>query len=281
MITSIVVPVSDAPTSERAVPVAGALARMTGATLELVGVDPVGLAPERTQRRLDEVATGVPPGVAVSTTVEDTVESVAATLAHLDRDPGAVMCLATRGRGPLLALALGSVTVDVVRESAMPALIVGPECTASSPADLAAPAVVALDGSDTDDDVMAAAVLWSRATGAPLVVTTTITRPSEADAWADADRIVAWAEGRAAELGLTLTSSLSAAADAQEGILRAVDGPVGCYVVGSHRRGRLGRTLFGSTVTGLAQQAVCPLLVAPPGAHATVTAPGSTTATDG
>ncbi|QYG93515.1 universal stress protein [Iamia sp. SCSIO 61187] len=281
MITSIVVPVSDAASSERSIPVAGALARMTGATLELVGVDPVGLAPERTQRRLDEVAATVPPGVAVSTTVEDTVESVAATLAHLDRDPGAVMCLATRGRGALLSLALGSVTVDVVRESAMPALVLGPACTASTPADLSSPAVLALDGTEIDDDVMAAAVLWSRATGAPLVVTTTITRPSEPDAWTDADRIVAWAEERAAQLGLTITSSLSAAADAEEGILRAVEGPVGCYIVGSHRRSRLGRTLLGSTVTGLAQQALCPLLVAPAGAQALVTSPDTTTATDG
>ena len=174
MITTIVVPVSDAPTSERSIPVAGALARMTGATLELVGVDPVGLAPERTQRRLDEVASSVASGVAVRTTVEDTVESVAATLAHLERDSGAVLCLATRGRGPLLSLALGSVTVEIVRASAMPALVVGPSCIASTPTDLAAPAVLALDGTEVDDDVMAAAVVWSRATGAPLTVTTTI-----------------------------------------------------------------------------------------------------------
>ncbi|HMJ75818.1 MAG TPA: universal stress protein [Iamia sp.] len=262
MITSIVVPIDDGHDSERSIPVAGALARMTGATMELVSVDPVGSAPERSQRRLDEVAARIPRGIAVSTTVEDTADSVAVALATLDRDQGAILCLATHGRGALVALALGSVTNGLVDETTMPVLIIGPRCIDSGPSDLMAPAVAALDGSEVDHEVMDAAARWVTATGAPLTITTVVDRPSEPEAWDDADRILAWGEERASALAVPVTTSVVAATGAEEGILRAVEGRVGCVVVGSHRRGRVTRLVFGSTVTRLTQHAPCPVLVA-------------------
>ncbi|QYG92279.1 universal stress protein [Iamia sp. SCSIO 61187] len=262
MCTTIVVPIDDGPTSERSVPVAGALARLTGATVELLSVDTDGSAPAQVRRRLDDLVGGIPAGVPVCTTVEGTTEPVAGVIAHLDRDPDTLVCLATRGRGALVSLALGSVTTDVVSQTHLQVLVVGPGCASSPPPDLTAPAVVALDGSDVDEDVMVTAAGWAHDTGAPLTVTTTITRPYEPEVWVDADRILAWAEARAAELGVGITTSLVASTDVGAGVLRAIEGPIGCIVVGSHRRGRIGRIVLGSTVTRLTHQAPCPVLVA-------------------
>jgi nucleotide-binding universal stress UspA family protein len=262
MCTTIVVPVDDGPTSERAVPVAGALARLTGATVELLSVDPDRSPPEQVRRRLDDLAGRVPPGVPVGCTVEGTTEPVAGVIAHLDRDPDTLVCLATRGRGALVSLALGSVTTDVVSQTHLQVLVVGPGCASAPAPDLTAPAVVALDGSDVDEDVMVTAAAWAHDTGAPLTVSTTITQRYEPEGWVDADRILAWAEERAAELDLPITTSLVAATDVGAGILRAVEGPIGCLVVGSHRRGRIGRVVLGSTVARLTHRAPCPVLVA-------------------
>ena len=99
MCTTIVVPIDEAPTSERSVPVAGALARLTGASVELLSVDIDGSAPEQVRRRLDDLVGRVPAGVPACTTVEGTTKPVAGVIAHLDRGADALVCLATRGRG--------------------------------------------------------------------------------------------------------------------------------------------------------------------------------------
>lgn len=263
--TTVVTTVDDRPASERAVPVAGALAQLAGAAVELLTVDTDGLSESRCRRRLDDVARLLPPDLPVTTTLEFSLESVAEAVGHVDRGPGAVLCIATHGRGSLSSLALGSVTTHLVRHTEMSILTVGPACPAPGPDDLARPAVAALDGSQLDDDVMAAAATWCRSTGAPLTVTTTITRPSEPSAWSDADQVLAWAERRATDLGLLgIATSLVAASDPTEGILRALDAAPGVYVVGSHRRGPLARLVYGSTTTRLVQQAPCPVLVAGP-----------------
>ncbi len=263
--TTVVTTVDDRPASERAVPVAAALAHLSNAAVELLTVDTDGLSESRCRRRLDDVARLLPADLPVTTTLEFSLESVAEAVARVDRGPGAVLCIATHGRGSLTALALGSVTTHLLRHTDLSILTVGPQCAAPGADDLARPAIAALDGSSLDDDVMAAAATWCRSTGAPLTVTTTITRPSEPLAWSDADQVLAWAERRAVELGLPdATTSLVAASDASEGILRALDGPPGCYVVGSHRRGPVGRLIYGSNATRLVQQAPCPVLVAGP-----------------
>lgn len=263
-ITTVVTTIDDRPASERAVPVAAALAATSGATVELLSVDPVGLSASRSQRRLDEVVRQVPLGVEVTSTVLATTDSVADALGRLDRGPGAVLCIATHGRGAVLSLALGSVTAHLVRHTHLPVLAVGPGCAADVAEHLDGPAVAGVDGGPLDEEVLDAAALWARSTGAPIVVTTTITTPGEPRSWTSADEVLHRAEARLRRLEVPVTTSLIAASDVDEGILRALDGPPGCIVVGSHRRGPLGRMVLGSTATQVARRAACPVLVAAP-----------------
>lgn len=262
MLTTIVVPVDDSPTCERALPVAATLSRATGATVELVTIDPLGVDPGWTDHRLAGLAAGLGPDVAVTTTVVPTTGTVVEALAALDRGPGTLLCLAPRARTPLASIVLGSVAEGVVRRSPRPVLLVGPACTVPPEATARRPVVAALDGSDRDEATLATALDWARATGAPFVALHVVTRPSDPEAWASADAVLAAAETRAAAVGVHAATSLVAASDPEDGLLRAVAGDAGCVVVGSHRRRGPGRLVLGSTVSAVARRAVCPVLVA-------------------
>jgi len=264
MISHILVPIDDAPLSTRAVPVAGALARLAGATVDLLSVEPVGPPRDGVHERLEEVARLVPPGVGVSTAVVPTTASVARTLAELEHPGGTMLCMATHGRGPLGSLGLGSVTADLVAHAEMPVMVVGPSCTTQSPTDLSGPVVAAVEGSARDDAVVAAAVHLAQVTGSALTLTTAVTRPRDPAAWSQADDVLSAAADRAADLGLEAERTPVAAADAAEGVLRTAAAGAGGIVMGSHRRGRLGRLLFGSTTAHVVRSATCPVLVAAP-----------------
>lgn len=268
MLTTIVVPVDDGPTCERALPVAAALARATGATVELLTVDALGADPGWTAHRLGSLAAEIGPDVDVTTTVVPTTGTVVEALAQLDRAPGTLVCLAPHGRAPLAALVAGSVADGVVRRTTLPILLVGPACPA---APAMGPVVAAVDGSERDPSVVAAAVGFARATGAALEVLHVVTAPSAPDAWAAADAVLARAEAAARDSGVATTTGLVAATDPEVGVLRALDG-AGCVVVGSHRRHALGRLVLGSTGTALTRRAPCPVLVA---ADATVAPAGA------
>lgn len=264
MISHILVPIDRTALSTRAVPVAGALARLTGATVDLLSVEPVGPPSQEVPARLDDVTAMVPPGVGTSTRVVATVESVAATLAGLEHPAGTVMCLATHGRGPLTSLGLGSVTADLVAHASMPVLVVGPRCTTEGPAELAGPVLAAVDGSDRDDDVLATAAGWALATGVPLTVVTAVTRPREPQVWQAANALLAEGRAHVAAVGVEASVMPVSAGDVDAALLRAVEPTTGCLVMGSHRRGRLGRLLFGSTTASVVHWARCPVLVAAP-----------------
>jgi nucleotide-binding universal stress UspA family protein len=264
MITHVLVPIDDTELSTRAVPVAGALARMTGATVDLLTVDPLGCDQGLDARRLDHVADLVPPGVGLSKRIVATTESVADALAHLDHPTGTIMCIAAHGRGALASLGLGSVTANLVTRARMPVLVIGPRCASEDPSDLAGTVLAAVDGTPRDESVVRAAVQWARATGSPMVATTTVTRPSEPQAWSDANDILAEVRSAAASQGVDADVLPVAAADVDEGLLRAIEPGTGCVVMGSHHRGRLGRLLYGSTTASVVHRAPCPVLVAAP-----------------
>jgi nucleotide-binding universal stress UspA family protein len=264
VITHVLVPIDETELSTGALPVAGSLASLTGAQLDLVSIEPVGPSRHQVQDRLDQIVGIVPPGVATSTSVVKTVESVADALAHLECSTGTVMCLATHGRGPLASLGLGSVTANLVAHAEMPVLVVGPACTARAPSDLQGSVLAAVDGSVRDDDVLPTAVRWAQAVGAELVVMTAVTRPSDPGAWTDAHDVLTDARDATRHLGLEAGALPVAAGAVDEAVLRAIDAGTSCVVMGSHRRGRLGRLLFGSTTAGVVRRARCPVLVAAP-----------------
>ena len=188
MYSSLLVPLDGSPQSERALPVALALARCSAAEVELVHVhEPPtvpGLAPmydtrfdvevretmraelEATAERLRQAA-----DVPVRTTFLD--GSIAPTLeAHAALRRPELVVMTTHGRGGLSRLWLGSVADALVRHAGVPVLLVRGEWF--PPADAADPVfrhvLVPLDGSSHAEAVLDYAVRL----GAPSAMTWTL-----------------------------------------------------------------------------------------------------------
>ncbi|HEU5150832.1 MAG TPA: universal stress protein [Iamia sp.] len=260
-ITSVLVPVDpddgDGRAAEAAVEVAAELAQRAGATVTLVAVDPQAVPLADPHRFLEALAEGPSGGPAVATRVDVTTTSVAGHLARTP-EPGEIVCMATHGRTRLGALVLGSVADAVVRRATAPVLLVGPR---RQPVDLGRPVVAALDGSERDSGVVAAAAGWAKALGVELVVTTVVTAPSDPLGWVAADEVLAAAVDEAGGLGVTATVDPVAAGDPVSGLLAATDG-AGCIVVGSRRRSAV-QAVTSSTVHDLVRRSPVPVLVAP------------------
>ncbi len=112
------------------------------------------VADTRYPRFTASVVDGDDPALAV-------VEQVAAT-------PGSVVCMATHARGPIGSVALGNVASQVLRQIAVPALLVGPHCAEQAPRH--GPMLVAHDGSVAADAVLTPARTWAHACGLPIVL---------------------------------------------------------------------------------------------------------------
>lgn len=164
---TVIVPVDETEESERAVPVGSALAERTGADVVLVMVNSPNVRPGRDEAYLESVLATLPASVhgrRLLALVDDPVEDV--IVEEAVSSPDSVVVMSTHARSDLASLLVGSVADAVLRRSPVPVVLVGRR--ASTAAAFSRPVVVAVDGTTLDDDVVAAATSWSRATGAPL-----------------------------------------------------------------------------------------------------------------
>jgi len=154
---TIVVPLDGSQSSERALPVAGLLADRLGADLHLFTTsfeadttgDQAYLEAQAETCQRDEVETSVRQFVLPAPGIIEAVDAL----------PDAVLCMSTRGRGPLTTLVLGSTADEVLREITSPVVLVGPRCV---PAAAAAPEiVVCLDGSHGSTAVLPVVGEWA------------------------------------------------------------------------------------------------------------------------
>lgn len=197
MIGRILVPLDSSDFAESALPLATAIARGAGATVELVSVVDViatpmaGLAQavpldlEDTVRRdraayLDDVADRV--RSATGGEVETAVVDGEASHALADRAADGtidLVVMSTHGRGTVERAWLGSVADRLVRRLDVPLILVRPEATEEEPAAEAQGSIpagsaqvrrilVTLDGSDLAEAVLEPAQAVARALGAPL-----------------------------------------------------------------------------------------------------------------
>jgi nucleotide-binding universal stress UspA family protein len=141
MIRSVLVPLDGSPFGEHALPLALAVARRAGASLQLVhvhqSVPPASVAGvtvadavevmlrQEEQAYLDDMAKHLPVSVPVRTTLLD--GAVAQAIHNRAAANGVdLVVLATHGRGALGRFWLGSVTDELIRLLPMPALLVRP-----------------------------------------------------------------------------------------------------------------------------------------------------------
>lgn len=265
MIEAILVPVDETPESERAVSVGAALAGAIGTRLELVTVESPNVDAFATSGYHERLLSGVPPTIETDSTVSFSNDSVAAAIAAVaDARPGSVVCMATRARGPVSELVLGSTADGLLRASRAPMVLVGPACDPSwpdGPRD-ASRVVVALDGSSLDVGVIAAALSWAAALDAEVHFVTVagdLGLPWAPPPAAEALRLAADAAERA---GRPATTSLLEGDNPAVSVLRQVDRRAALLVVGSHRRGPWARIALGANALWLVHRAPCPVLIA-------------------
>ena len=165
---TITVPVDGSEFSTRAIPAAAVVAERAGASVTLVGVatgegdlDPlVAKVSEATKLVLD--------GVHVEEEVLSNADPVAVLLKRAD-DPATLLCLASHDHLPAAAAIRDSVGSKLIEHARRPLLVVGPDADESrSGPDV----VVAVDGRDDPDPLLAVGTAWADTFHAPLRVVT-------------------------------------------------------------------------------------------------------------
>lgn len=268
MLSRVVVPIDWSRQSERALPVAAALAAATGAEMRIAAI----AVTEREGAELAERSAhlGLRWGVEPSLRVH---WDIAAALAEIGaEEPGTMLCLAAHGRGAAARAILGSVSSDLVSLSDRPLLLVGP-ATAPGRFPGPGPVVAALDGSDAAREILPLAAGWARSMGVGLQLATVAEPIAEAldghplhrlfgppDPAAYLDEVAAgWRTG---DLKVTC-APLFDPIGPSEGLRRHLhDTPASLLIVSTRPRTAF-RSLLGSVTTHLLRTSPVPVLAVP------------------
>ena len=254
---TLLVPLDGTEAAERALPIAARFGERLEAGIVLVVAQPDGDSPlawlDAAQAKIG--VSGVRTEVVRSLSVADGLRAVGD-----DADDPAI-CMATHAHGPLGQVVFGSVAEEVVRSLDMPAVLVGPGCTATPRLD--GPLVVCLDGSEASAAIVPVARDWARAlsTGIvlvhvfhPLDVATAVAPeqvvgPVAAQLEGDVDVDVRVVRGRSPALTIA-------------GLAEEVDAAL--VVLATHSRAGLPRAVLGSVTMALVHECACPALVVRP-----------------
>lgn len=164
---TLIVPVDGSEFSARAIPIATAVGRAAGAPVKLVAVAADVSDVASVIAQVTEASTS-PERVLTEDDVIVDDDPVAALLAVADH-PGTVLCLASHDHQAVAAAILHSVGSLLIEHARHPLLVVGPEADA---AELGGDVVVAIDGQESPQTLLAAASAWADWLGAPLRVVT-------------------------------------------------------------------------------------------------------------
>ncbi len=157
--TTIVVPLDGSVFAERALrPAYSLAARLEGARVLLMSCAPEDR--DVIRRHLDDRAALYSAVVDTETRLLDDDQPADAILATITSEPDTTLCMATHGRGAILASVLGSVAKRVVCRSTQPLVLVGPACrTALLPAEQGR-LLVCCDGSTFSNSIIPTAATW-------------------------------------------------------------------------------------------------------------------------
>lgn len=264
MFRTIVVPLDHSDEAESAVAHGAALARQSGARLQLMMVRPSYVDTVTIHDRLNEIADRHRVDAELVVAGPD---DVATTLADVAADPDTLLCLRTHARGPVAEMVMGSVSEQVVRTSHRPVLMVGPHC--EPPAGRFASMIVGLDGSTLAEQILPTVAAWS--TGLDLtpwlfqVLSPRV--PLEID---DHDDVMetGYVQGIAARLAHQRVKAewdIAHDRDAAAAITRfARQHEAPLVALTTHGHSGLGRLALGGVAFRVAHRAHCPVLVLRP-----------------
>lgn len=244
----LVVAVDPARSAGPEVAVAAATAHQTGQTLDLVAVVAPGLgrasADAFLRSRVHEARRAEVGTIAWS--VLEGGKPADLLIDHVAGEPGTVLCLGTRARGPVRELLLGSVSAEVLRRCPVPVLLVGPRCL--PPAEGFHRIVACVDGSERSEPVLAIATRIAHLTGLPTDEFRAARGP--------------WVEDDGEVLGPAPSLGGEAAAEAILAVLGGDPGTVA--VMATEGRRGLDQLLFESVALDVVREARGPVLLLPP-----------------
>ncbi|MEM8903782.1 MAG: universal stress protein [Actinomycetota bacterium] len=254
----IVVPVDPTRQPTAAVAVAGAIARQADLAVEIVAAGPggAGIDAHLFERSREAERAGAPETSWRGLGAGDAADLVCESLLP---DDVALVCLATRSRGAVGELLLGSVADAVVRRSPVPVLLVGPDV---EPVERYRRLVVALDGSELAERAGAVAVELAERTATDVALLEVIAdEPVPADV-AETAYLARYAAGLPDPPG---RYDVVRSDRPGQAILDATAGADDVVVVmGTHGRTALRRLVMGSVAHHVVQRATAPVLVVPP-----------------
>ncbi len=162
---TVLVPLDGTTAAMRAIPIAVVLADRFDADVRLIAAQVPGEA-IRTDWLDDTLAHTHSQGARAEAVWSTSVADAVRALADDANDP--IVCMATHARTRLGHALFGSVAEDVVRALTIPAVLAGPKCRESWPAE--GPLLVCLDGSEAADTIIPIADVWAVALGTRVVL---------------------------------------------------------------------------------------------------------------
>lgn len=295
MIERIIVPVDGSTLSEQALPFGSLMARTFSCPIEIVHVielpmyvtiaDPaVTVSTDAITAYLTGLTERLPLGMQTRTVVLDG-RPAAELLKLAEETSGAMIVMATHGRGGLPRALLGSVADKVVRSSSGP---VGLVRAADDPPPLPEKLTriaIPLDGSELSEEALRVGIDLANRTGATLLLLRIIepitTSPASGDMYGAmsmdphmVEEIIAelkedaraslrtWAE-TISETGIPVEWVMSEGRPVTEILRHAVEHRADLILTTTHGRGGLSRIFLGSVATGLINHSPLPLIVIP------------------
>jgi nucleotide-binding universal stress UspA family protein len=299
----ILVPLDGSAFAERAVETARAIAARQGAAIEFVSVhEPelppsrIGGAPVRDPRLNADIRASLLGYITRIEAAERARSALAITaafregpvaeeiVAQITEGEASLVVMTTHGRGGVERLWLGSVADRVIRSATVPVLLVRPTETAAASLD---PVVVAVEGSDQDDRIVASLIetvdiARARITLAHVVLPTPVAEvmepavlpppdelagvpaPELSDRVHAAGRYLEWMAGPLRAGGAVVDTRVQRVGSAPRAILDiAREVGANLVVVGTAARTPLRRLFMGSVADKVVRSAHCNVLVCP------------------
>jgi nucleotide-binding universal stress UspA family protein len=267
----IVVPTDGSQLAEPAAHAAAALARRMGVPLTLFGVTHSDTERDDLSNALNDLITTLRHELVVDVIIDvlgaaTTIDAYVANaiLEEADVD-GAVVCIASHGRGGLGAALLGSTTEGVIRKSPRPVLVVGPNFAARQSRQDGM-VVASVDGSSFSEQAIPVAEQWSAALGLQLW----LVQVAAPFAGPTPDVVASGDVNESAHLQYLSERSGSANFDVLHGHHPAKElvdlterWPVDVMVMATHGRSGWSRLTLGSVAMNVVHHAVCPVLLVP------------------
>jgi nucleotide-binding universal stress UspA family protein len=265
LFSSVVVSIDLSTAADRALPVAGALARLGGLPIELLTVVPPGVAAGLRTAELDERVLPLGLGPHRSVVVEDDDPGVA-IVEHVRGRDGALLVMATTAKAALDESHGGSVTEHVLSAAGQPVLLVGPNVDVGRPG--SAPSlVVAVDASDLAAAALPLVVSWVRTFGGGPVTAVQVIPMVPAIAEQAGPALEARNVRRYADelrnLGLPTRGAVVHGGDAVAGLIEAAGDVTDPVLVVTAEPWPDAGTHWRSTRRKLAFRSTCPILVGP------------------